>query len=277
MRSFFVRAAIMLVAAVALTTAQESKQRTPPLSVEGILKLAEAGVSEDVIITRIKTHGKPFDLSDVELLELRRKGLSDTVLKYMLDPSAAYTPPVPTAAPPPAAPPPAAPPKKYPEDESAAKIPEAPGVYLLAGNELHRIEVKLLMPAKSGGGVFGVIRKGKVSGLLNGRAAKVRATAGSVTFYARLTEPANVEEVVLVALAVKGDRRELELSTKGGQKQKPGLKIEAMRQYDSLEVGSRLFRIAPQALERGEYLFYLVGSADPQKVIQGKGYDFGID
>jgi hypothetical protein len=42
-------------------------------------------------------------------------------------------------------------------------------------------------------------------------------------------------------------------------------------------VGLRLFKISPSKLGKGEYLFFLVGSAEPPKGNFGKGYDFGID
>jgi hypothetical protein len=58
---------------------------------------------------------------------------------------------------------------------------------------------------------------------------------------------------------------------------KPELKAEAMRQFDSVEVGARLFRIGTGKLPKGEYLFFHLGSAEPPKGSYGKGYDFGID
>jgi len=36
-------------------------------------------------------------------------------------------------------------------------------------------------------------------------------------------------------------------------------------------------RVSTGKLGKGEYLFFLVGSAEPPKGNYGKGYDFGID
>ena len=47
--------------------------------------------------------------------------------------------------------------------------------------------------------------------------------------------------------------------------------------FDQLEVGAKLFKVTPPSLEGGEYLFFLVGSAEPEKGSYGKAYDLGVD
>ena len=69
------------------------------LTVEEVVKLFQAGFSEDLIITRIKKNGKAFDLNTDEMLELKKLGVSDNVIKYLLDPAQPYTPPPPPAPP----------------------------------------------------------------------------------------------------------------------------------------------------------------------------------
>jgi hypothetical protein len=141
---------------------------------------------------------------------------------------------------------------------------------------LRGIDLKMLVSAGKGRGLFGIV-KGKVTGQLIGGRAQVRTSAKSPTLYLRLADPTKIEEVVLVALRTKGGQRELEFSSEGGEKGGPRLKVEVMRQFDATEVGARLFRITTKPLAAGEYMVYLVGSADPEKGIQGKGYDFGVD
>jgi hypothetical protein len=91
-------------------------------------------------------------------------------------------------------------------------------------------------------------------------------------FYLRLPER-KIEEVVLVALEAKNKRRELDM----GSSKKQELNAESIRQFDSLPVGPDLFKITVSKLPKGEYLFFLIGSAEPEKGTLGKGYDFGID
>src|SRR5262249_32767119 len=96
----------------------------------------------------------------------------------------------------------------------------------------------------------------------------------SPVFYMRLPENKGVEEVVLLALELKEGKRELPM---GGDSKKSEFKPGAVRQFDALEVGPHLFRLRTASLFPGEYLFFLVGSADPTSGNYGKGYDFGVD
>jgi hypothetical protein len=261
---------------------------TAPLSVEEVVKLCQTGLSEELIVTKIKKNGKAFDLSTEELLELKKSGVSDNIIKFLLDPSQPYTPPAPP--PPPAAGPDASsasspkagpPVKQYPDDKYASKVPPEPGLYRFPADAPTKtpedpptkIDLKMLLGVKEGAGLGKVLlKKPKTIGYLVGPASKTRIPNPAPVFYLRLAEGKGIEEVVLVALEGKSDRRELEMPS-----QKEELKASAMRQFDSLEVGPRLFKIGTGKLGKGEYLFFLVGSAEPPKGNFGKGYDFGID
>ncbi len=264
---------VLLVGSSVSPLAAQSTARTTPLSVEEVLKQSQGGVSEELIITEIKKNGKPFDLNSDEILDLKKSGVSDTVIKYLLDPSQPYTPP----APPPKAPetpaptpPPKAPPaKKYPPDANAAHVPPDPGLYTFAPGSLQTSEIKILLGEKEGAGLGKVImKKGKVIAYLVGPAAKTRVAEGAPVLYIRLPEGKGIEELLLVALERKNDRRELDIEP-------PAPKPETLRQFDSLEVGAGLYRLTPAKLIKGEYMFYLNGSAEPAKGSYGKGYDFG--
>lgn len=257
----------------------ESAQLTKPggsFTVEEAVKLSQAGFSEELIITKIKKNGKAFDLSTEELLELKNVGVSENVIKFLLDPSQPYQPaPAPPEASTDASPAsPTIPAKQYPEDDFASRVPVEPGLYRFVDDAQIQIDVKLLMAAKEGAGLGKLfLKKGKAIAYLVGAAAKTRVQGPVATFYLRLPEGKGIEEVMLVAFERKSSRREIEVG--------PGpnleLKAEVVRQFDALEVGPRLFRITTSHLAKGEYLLFLVGSAEPQKGTQGRGYDFGID
>src|SRR6266567_3065160 len=70
------------------------------LTVEEVIKMSQSGWSEELIITRVKKNGKVFDLNNEELLDIRKAGVSDNVIKYLLDPLQPYTPPAPPPQPP---------------------------------------------------------------------------------------------------------------------------------------------------------------------------------
>ena len=204
------------------------------------------------------------------------------MIKFLLDPSQPYSPapspaPVSPAAKPdtPAAaasPPP--PTKHYPPDDHASRVPPEPGLYRFPTDQPSKIDVKILLGVKSGAGLGKVLmKKDKIIGYLVGPAAKTRIPDKAPVFYLRLPEGKAIEEIVLVAFEHKSDRREIEMGP--GPKQE--FKAEALRQFDSLEVGPALFRITPGKLTKGEYLFFQLGSAEPPKGSYGKGFDFGLD
>src|ERR1700692_4202632 len=123
-------AASLVLAAVCLIGAQDApKASAGSLTIEDVVTLSKAGVAEEVIVARVKHNAKAFDLNGDEILALKNSGVSETVIKYMMDPSQPYAPaPPPTAAHP-------GPPAKPPSDPLALKVPAESGVYYWAGGE----------------------------------------------------------------------------------------------------------------------------------------------
>ena len=277
--------AILVTAILLSLSAAQSVPTGPistPLSVEEVLKLSQSGVSEDVIVTKIKKNGKAFDLSADELVELKKAGVKDTILKYLLDPSQPYTPPPPPAPPlaavhagPGSTAKPEPPAKKYPVDAYAARVPPDPGLYRFNQNELLKTDIKMLLGENQGPGLGKVLlKKGKATAYLVGASARSRVADSAPVFYIRLPEGKSIEELLLLTLDGKKDRREVDMGAPGP---KPELKPETMRQFDALEVGPGVYRLTTNKLGKAEYFFYLIGSAEPPKGNYGKGYDFGID
>jgi hypothetical protein len=262
------------LAAPSHLSAQESA--APPLSIEDVLQLHNSGFSDDVIVTRIKKNAKAFDLSTPELVELKKAGLSDTVVRYLLDPSQPWSPPAHAPMQPakeagkeatsiqPA--------KHFPKDDYAAAIPGDPGLYRIVNGNPVRMDLKVLLAG--GGGGLGMLKKSKVLGYLVGPKAQTRFTDPDPRFYFRLTPGKAIEELVLVSLEQKADRRELQAASTGA---KPEFRPDTISQFNAVEVGSALFRLVPAKLEEGEYMFLQIGSAEPPKGISGKGFDFGVE
>jgi hypothetical protein len=69
------------------------------LTVEGVVALVEAGLSDDVVIARLRKEDKSFDLKTEEMIRLKKAKVSDAVLRVMIDPKAQINPPVVQAAP----------------------------------------------------------------------------------------------------------------------------------------------------------------------------------
>ena len=279
---FFLVTAVLAAVSSPVARAQAPKSGES-LTVEEVVKLSKAGLSEEVIVTRIRKNGKAFDLSTDELLELKKTGVGDSIIKFLLDPSQPYTPAPVSPAPSPnrqdgsaAVPLPASPPAKhYPADAYASRVPSEPGLYRFPGETPVRVDIKILLGTNEGAGLGKVLlKKGKVIAYLVGPASKTRIKEPVPVFYMRLPEGKAIEEIVLVAFDRKSGRREIEMGPPGPKQE---LKAEAMRQFDALEVGQVLFKLTPAKLARGEYLFFQLGSAEPPKGSYGKGFDFGID
>jgi hypothetical protein len=272
---------VCFAAVLAYVLIRTGRGQTPggsaPLTVEEVVVLSKAGIAEDVIITKIRMNNKAFDLSPAEILELKKVGISDVIINVLMNP--AYKPEPPASPPPPirpdpasAPPPPPAPPAKhYPPDDHASKVPPEPGLYRFPGASPEKIGVKILLGMQQGGGLGKVLKKPKTIAYLVGAAAETRIKDPAPIFYLRLPDGKPIEEVVLVVMDHKADRRELEMGTAGPKQ------AEARRQFDYLEVGPGLFKLTTAKLGKGEYLFFQLGSAEPPKGIYGRGFDFGID
>lgn len=256
--------------------------------------MVKSGLSPDIIVAKIKASPCKFDTSSGTLADLKKSGVPDAVILAMVlapsDGSGGAQPGPGNAAAPTGtdrAPGGLAPrvttvparPKE--EDPVLSRLPAQAGMYYLRGTELTKVDVKTLASAKTAGRLGHVLTLGvksvKTNAYLIGPSAKTRIQDTSPIFYARLPEGVSIDEIALVSLLVKADRRELEVSAQSGfVGSKQGLRMEALRQFESEELAPGVYKIAPNILGRGEYLFYVVGSADAVKGIQGKGYDFSV-
>lgn len=248
------------------------------ISLDEVIKLTKAGVSEEIIVTRIRKAGRAFDLSTDEILELKRAGVSDAVVKVLMDPAQPYTAPAKPAmpAPPPGAasaqPPPA---RAKPLDPIALKVPPEPGVYYMAdpaGEHFGRLELKTITPSGAAGKMAKLLLRKGVTGYLIGPAAKTQLDAAKVVLFVRLAEKGDIEEFILIELNRKSDRREIGF---GPNAAKPVFPPEDVKQYSAEPLDDRLYRLRPAPLSPGQYVLFLLGSGDEKKGILGKGYEFG--
>lgn len=98
---FFSVLAGLYLAAAANCAAQSSSVSLPP-GVQDVVKLAHAGMSDDVILAQIKNQGASYALSADQIIYLNNQGVSQTVIKALLgnaDAAAISPAPVVPAAP----------------------------------------------------------------------------------------------------------------------------------------------------------------------------------
>jgi hypothetical protein len=209
-----------------------------------VIGMTKLGLGDDIIIARIKTGACKFAVSDNDLAELKKENVSDKVIAAMLEASVLTKPRV-----------------------------------TIDGNPL---ELHTIGQEKVGGRLghdisFG-IKSVKEKAYLQGQHASVFASS---TPAIQIELPANtsIDDYILVLMDGKGDRRELEIASGGGTVgQKHGIRSDRVMKTSYEPMGGRLYKIGVgKSLKRGEYIIYIIGSADYEKGIFGRGYDFTVE
>jgi hypothetical protein len=260
------------------------------VTVQDVLSMASAGLSEDLIIAKIRRSSRPVNLETDQMIQLKRANLSDAVIKALLDPTSSGTYP------------------GYPPTGSTSGgsigdpndpwNPHESGIYLLAKDRDGRSRMVMLERAATQGsrsaGMWGPIvtggwKKMKMKSVIPGVSASVRTDDPSPAFYFyfedraaglgkglfgyNLTSP---NQFALLRLEVNKSNRETVTMEAGGLGVSTGTDAKAM-------VGFRAERIRPAAykvtvnnpLASGEYCF-LAGYAGGGAATAIDIFDFGV-
>ena len=70
-----------------------ANSQTKSMTVDDVIKLSKAGLSDDLIIQQIKKKGQRFDLSTDQLVHLKVVSVSERVIQMMIDPTNNTVPP----------------------------------------------------------------------------------------------------------------------------------------------------------------------------------------
>jgi len=209
-----------------------------------VVEMTRMGLGDEIIIAKIKTTHPKFTLTDNDLVELKQANVSDKVVAAMLEASVLR--------------------------DARVKIDGNP------------VEVHTVGQAKAGGRLGSMLTVGikstKSKAYLQGQHASV-IVSRNPTIEIELPPKNSIDDYVVVEMDGKGDRRELEVGSGGGTVGfKHGLRADriARTSYDPL--GGRRYKMTvPAGLKSGEYILYVVGSADYDKGIYGMGYDFTVE
>jgi hypothetical protein len=275
------------------TTKQAVKQAQPGgLTVDGIVSMVEAGLSDDLIIARVRKEGKPFDLSTDDMIRLKKAKVSDAVMKVMLDPNAPaaeppasvtrpvviQTPAVPgvaTARPSGATPGPAAEASGDPNDPMN---PHDSGIYLYTKDRDGKPVMVVLERAsyqgtKTGGALGAVVTHGivkiKTKAVLPGAHATQRVSDASPVFYFYFEDKqaglgktyfgigslSNPNQFALLKLEVKQSNRETIIGQYGILGSSSGSDDKAMIPFKSERLRAGLYKVTVENLVPGEFCF----------------------
>jgi hypothetical protein len=224
------------------------------LSNQDIVEMVKLGLSDDVIIAKIRAVAaggdgtSAFDTSVDGLKALKDGNVSDAVIKVMINPA---PPPAPIVA------------AVAPITVDANLPPPEVGVYWKDGANFVLIQGRALDQTKVGGRAGSYFTDGMrnqhwdayVDGPHSSNVVKDRRPA----FYLYVPDGSDALDYVLIIMNKKSDRREFQIGSFGGVTGgKSGVKKDKVIDFQATHVGIRTYRIAlPQDLKPGEYAFFM--------------------
>jgi hypothetical protein len=239
---------VVLLVSVASVGAQEI------LTNDSVIAMKKAGLSESVILAKIRSSQSKFDVSTSALVGLKQAGLSDAIIEAMMGGGG---PPAATA----------------PRGSAVASPPQGrETIFHLKGAQY--VE---LMPAVASIETNFQVFTSKSELVLKGRKASYRVEDRQPVFFSAWAP----NEVPLVKLK-PGDRhddRNLKFSSGAfmpyGGTQTTGVRNEDVIEVDSEKDARGLYRLKPKSpLKTGEYGFVLTHGFGAGG---GKIFDFGVD
>jgi hypothetical protein len=240
-----------------------------------VIKMVKGGLSESLIIAGIKQADKrAFTFNADSLILLKTAGVSENIIRIMLDPSAASEP-VPPAATAKSAVPSEPTPAAGTDALPVAEI----GVYYRNGDQWADL-LPEVVNWKTGGVLkhlasAGVI-KGDINGLINGPSSKtILRPPIQVLIYT--PEGVAITEYQLLKLRQNGDTREFRTVTGGLMHAESGATRDLMP-FESKKIAARTHALVLPALTTGEYGILSPGAASSSSASAqlGKIYSFRI-
>ena len=280
----------------AISAPQSASVAPEGLTIDTVIQLHQAGVSEAIIITKIEQGSRPLDLSVDEILRLKEAGVPDAVVQALMKPASGGQPSAVSSE------------TSLPADPNDPEAPHDSGIYLLHNDRDSTRTMTPLEPAaftaSKGGGFLnrftshmtGGIVSAKDKAVLAGGRSSIRAERSpTFYFYFADTAPAlgrtsifggnitSPNQFVLLKLESKRSTREtvvLEKSVGGGAS---GTDTDAIVTFKTERLRPGVYQVTmPQGLEPGEYAFLaglgiggitaeMLGAAAPLHI-----FDFGV-
>ena len=233
--------------------------------------MVKAGLSENVVIAKIRKAGRAFDLSAAQMVELNKNGVSDAVLGAMIDPTAPIAPAAPPVASAPAVP-------------AAADAGDQPqdveiGVYYRKAGRWEEM-LPEVVNWKTGGVIkhmatVGVV-KGDVNGHIPGPHSRNSVTRPiEVLIYT--PEGVAITEYQLLHLRENSSNREFRTVT-GGVMHVSGGATRDVVPFEGKRISPRTYKVLlPSSLGTGEFGFLPPGgNMSSTNTSLGKIYTFRV-
>ncbi len=257
-----------------------------------IIELVKLGLSDALVIEKIRQSERNFDTSVEGLRQLKGARVSEAVIREMMIPHS------PGAAAPPTATPPATANANNAarQDESDPLASREPGIYAANKGRLTQIHPTAFSGTKSNflGTAFSYgLAKSKMRATVRGASANLSIAHLRPEFYfyfdedmsapgMAMTSFANFSatspaEFVLVKMERKSNSRETVLMEFGAFGSSTGARDKDVREFTFEKLKSGVFKVTPKAnLDPGEYCFYFAGAAGAYGLAGGKLFDFSV-
>jgi len=274
---------VMILATVAFCQAPSDQ----PLVNESIVDMVQAGLPEEIIITKIQTSPTNFDLSTTGLVFLSKEKVSNNIMKAMM--GAPKNAPATVGA--------------QTVENSDPNSPDSPheaGIYLYsktsAGPQMTLLEPTVYSQGKSGGIMASALTYGiakmKWKAVVRGAQAQVRVTDPASSFYfyfektnAGLSQSSygttTPNEFTILHFDVKGDSRETVVMSGNAFGMSSGSDDKKTISFDFVKLRPGVYKVTPKApLVPGEY--GIIGSSQGSAFFGGSAsashvFDFGVN
>ena len=281
-----------LLATVLLVAFSSYAQTQTPAATSGqtmtnadVLKLVQAKLSDDLIVSKIQTSKCGFDTSTDTILKLKSQGVSDAVIEAMVD---CGKPLVHTSAS-----------AAVPSDPNNPLSPHPPGIYWFekskTGEEMTRLEASSYQGSKSSG-MFGTamsmgLKKAKWKARLAGAHAALRIPDPSPVFWfyfpnagqgfgqsGLLAQASRPEDFALARMEDHKNDRELVVGQAGVLGNSTGIRSKDTVAVVVQNVSPSVYKVTvSKPLGPGEYCFVPPGGAAAFGMAGGQLFDFGVD
>lgn len=291
---------LSLVAAIgclSLATAQE------PLTNDSVIKMVKAGLSEDVIISMVRTQPAKYTLTPDQLIALKSAGVPDKIVAVMVDksagggaagviPGSAATGATPAAG------------TVAAGDPNDPMAPHDSGIYLYSKDRNGEYKLTVLEQAayqgSKTGGVFTSaltygLKKAKMKAVIPGQHASIRTPDSEPVFYFYFEDKAaglgkggfgagavsNPNQFALVQLDIKKSSRETIIGEFGALGASSGTHEKSMVTFKSERLRPGLYKVVPNGpMEAGEYCFLVsqmnMGAFGAGASGAAQIFDFGV-
>ena len=305
-----------LLATVLICALGAGAQESPGSAVttNDVIAMKQAGLSDDLVIAKIRQSNKPASLTTDELVALKKQNVSDSVIKALMDPASATAVAEGASA--------AAianhvlnvnPTGATPENGSTAvgdpddpMSPHDSGIYIYNSEPSGKSHMTMLERAayqgtKTGGFfasamTYGAV-KAKTKAILPGRAASIRASRSKPTFYFYFEDKAaglgragffsggaisNPSQFALLKLNIDKHDRSTEIGAFSMWGASSGSQEKSMIAFKSERLAPGLYKVQTEGeLPPGEYCFVatsnVAGAYGSGATFARDLFDFGVD